>query len=82
MTTNSMVRIPADQQSAAAIIEALNKGQELIIEQEVRDTIQETRRQLRDGLYYCQTPQTTHTHETERGVRICLINLGHATEDW
>jgi hypothetical protein len=82
MATDGVVRIPADQRSAEAIIEVLNEGRELIIEQQVRGTTHETKRQLRDGIYYCQTPLATHTHETERGLRICLINLGHAAEDW
>lgn len=82
MVTDSTLRVPAGERSAESIIEALNEGRQVVIDKEVHGRTSQTTRQLSDGIYRCQTPTKPHTHETEKGVRICLINLGHATEEW
>jgi hypothetical protein len=82
MATDSTLQATAGDLHAESIIEALNDGQRVIIEKTVHGQTSQTVREFSEGVYRCQTPVKPHTHETENGLRICLINLGHAAEDW
>ncbi|KYH26969.1 hypothetical protein HAPAU_08570 [Halalkalicoccus paucihalophilus] len=74
------LRVQPDERSTEELIELLDSGRRVLIEVEIAGTIKEIALRQRDGVYYCDTPTTLHTHETRDGIRKCLENQGYAAE--
>jgi hypothetical protein len=72
------VRVEPGELTADELIELLDSGRRVIVEVDVLGSPHEVTLRQRSGTYYCDTPTTLHTHETESGIRDCLEGQGYA----
>ncbi|MDL5362870.1 hypothetical protein [Halalkalicoccus sp. NIPERK01] len=74
------LRVQPGERSAGELIELLDSGRRVLIEVEIAGTTRQVALRHRNGVYYCDTPTTLHTHETRAGIKECLENQGYAAE--
>lgn len=72
------LRVQPGELPAEELISLLDSGRRVLIEVEIAGVTREVALRHRNGIYYCDTPTTLHTHETRDGIRECLERQGYA----
>lgn len=75
------LRVAPGELPAEELIELLDSGRRVLIGVEIAGTTHEIALRQRDGVYYCDTPTTLHTHETKAGIRDCLEEQGYVARE-
>jgi hypothetical protein len=71
--------VKPEELTANEVVEALDSGRRVLIVVEIAGTEKQIVLRRHGGVYYCDTPTTLHTHDTESGIRACLENQGYVS---
>lgn len=71
------LRTTPGELSADEVVAALDSGRRVLIDVEIAGAEKQVVLRRRGDVYYCDTPTTLHTHETESGIRGCLEGQGY-----
>ena len=69
---SSITTVARNELTAPEIIDIVNDGGRVIIEQSILATSVRLVIRYQDGTYYCDTPMKLMKHETEEELRDCL----------
>ena len=75
------LRVDAGEISAAEIIDALREGRRVVVSTEVLGSEHEVTLRHDGSQYYCDTPTTLHTHDSEDEMLECIHKHGYASDD-
>ncbi|AGN01385.1 hypothetical protein L593_07190 [Salinarchaeum sp. Harcht-Bsk1] len=75
------LRVEAGEITADEILDALREGRRVVVSTEVLGADHEVTLRHDGSQYYCDTPTTLHTHESEDEMRQCIHNQGYASAD-
>lgn len=67
--------------TASEVVDALDADRRVLITVEIAGTEKEVALRRHGGVYYCDTPTTLHTHDTESGIRSCLEEQGYVSRE-
>ena len=74
------LRVDAGELTADEILDALLAGRRVVVSTEVLGADHEITLRHDGSQYYCDTPTTLHTHETEAEMRQCIHDQGYASD--
>lgn len=75
------IRAKPGELTADDVVDALDSGRRVLITVEVVGTEKQVALRRRGDVYYCDTPTTLHTHDTESGIRTCLESQGYVRSE-
>jgi hypothetical protein len=73
------IRARPGELTADEVVDALDSGRRVLITVEVVGAEKEVALRRRGDVYYCDTPTTLHSHDTEEGIRACLEGQGYVS---
>ena len=75
------LRVEAGEVTADEILDALGDGRRVVVSTEVLGAEHEVTLRHDGSQYYCDTPTTLHTHDSEAEMLECIYKHGYASDD-